>query len=93
MCVLCERKIVNSKSTYVPPHTLASSYPHSLTASHIKYTIIEAINSCLEVMQENSRSHVPCEEGRERGERGEKRGSGGGGVEGEGVRRRTCRVT
>ena len=32
-------------------------------------------------------------EGRERGERGEKRGSGGGGVEGEGVRRRTCKVT
>ena len=93
MCVLCERKIVNSKSTYVHPHSLASSHPHTLTSSHI-HTIIEAINSCLEVMQENSRSHVPCEEGRgegveegkwreERGKRegrgGERRGSGGRG--------------
>ena len=90
VCVLCERKIVNSKSTYVPPHSLASSHPHTLTSSHI-HTIIEAINSCLEVMQENSRSHVPCEEGRGEGveegewreERGEREGRREGVEEGE----------
>ena len=103
--VLCERKQVNFIFyTCTPSH----SHTHTLTSSHI-HTIIEAVNSCLEVMQENSRSHVPCEEGRGEGvEEGEwRRGSGGegvegrergeegrgGGVEGEGVRRRACRVT
>ena len=95
MCVLCERKQVNFIF-----YTCTPSHSHTLTSSHI-HTIIEAVNSCLEVMQEDSRSHVPCEEGRgegveerewrrgsegkREGRGGERRGSGGGGSKEEGM--------
>ena len=95
LCVLCEgvyvcmfvrgKQITHTFTLSHPhshPHPLTFSYPHThaLIPSHIR-TIIEVVNSCLEVMQEHSRSHIPCEGGGEEEGRGRR---GGEGSEGEG---------
>ena len=74
---VCKRKTNNSHTHTLTP-SLTSSSPHILIPSHshshtLTHTIIEVVNSCLEVMQEHSRSHVPCEGGGE-GRGGERKG-------------------